>query len=79
MIAFVGCQESKYLGAGQTLYTGNNVKVESSVPMKNKEKKALQGELGDLLRPRLNGKILGVRFKLWIYNIAGTSEEAKGI
>jgi len=78
LIAFVGCQESKYLSAGQTLYTGNKVKVESSVPMKNKEKKALQGELGGLLRPRLNGKILGVRFKLWIYNIAGNPKKQKG-
>jgi len=78
LIACVGCHESKYLGAGQNLYTGNKVNIESSVQMKKKEKKALQGELGDLLRPNLNGKILGVRFKLWIYNIAGTPKKQKG-
>lgn len=75
----LACNESKYLSAGQTLYTGNKVNVESSVPMKKKEKKKLQGELGDLLRPKLNGKILGVRFKLWVYNIAGTPKKAKGL
>ncbi|HXO75651.1 MAG TPA: BamA/TamA family outer membrane protein [Puia sp.] len=79
LIVTAGCHESKYLSAGQTLYTGNKVNIESSVPMKKKEKKALQGELGSLLRPKLNGKILGVRFKLWIYNIAGTPKKNKGL
>src|SRR6201991_4817603 len=78
LIVTAGCHESKYLSAGQTLYTGNKVNIESSVPMKKKEKKALQGELGSLLRPNLNGKILGVRFKLWIYNIAGNPKRQKG-
>jgi outer membrane protein assembly factor BamA len=78
LIACMGCHESRYLSAGQTLYTGNKVKLESSVPMKKKEKRALQDELEDLLRPKLNGKILGIRFKLWIYNIAGTPKKQKG-
>jgi len=78
LIACVGCHESRYLSAGQTLYTGNKVKIESSVPMKKKEKNALGDELEDLLRPKLNGKFLGARFKLWIYNIAGTPKKQKG-
>jgi outer membrane protein assembly factor BamA len=73
------CNEAKYLGPGQVLYTGNTVKVESSVPIKKKQKKALQGELGDLARPKLNGKILGIRFKLWVYNIAGNPKKNKGL
>jgi len=76
VIFSLACNESKYLSAGQTLYAANKVKVESSVPLK--KKKALADELDDLLRPKLNGKILGVRFKLWIYNIAGTPKKNKG-
>ncbi len=78
LIVCAGCHESKYLSAGQNLYTANTVNVESSVPMKKKEKKALQGELKGLLRPNLNSKILGIRLKLWIYNIAGTPKKNKG-
>ncbi|HEY4286753.1 MAG TPA: BamA/TamA family outer membrane protein [Puia sp.] len=78
VICCVACNESKHLSAGQTLYTGNKVKIESSAPMKKKEKNALGDELGGLLRPKLNGKILGIRFKLWIYNIAGTPKKQKG-
>jgi outer membrane protein assembly factor BamA len=78
VVCLSACHESKYLTAGQTLYTGNVVKIESSVPMKNKEKKRLRDELGDLLRPKLNGKFLGFRLKLWIYNIAGTPKKDRG-
>ncbi len=79
VISFAACHESKYLAAGQTLYTANKVVIQSSVPMKKKQKKALQGELTSLLRPRLNSKILGVRFRLWVYNIAGTPKKSKGL
>jgi outer membrane translocation and assembly module TamA len=78
IIFCAACNESKYLSAGQTLYTGNKVSLESSVPLKKKQKKAVQDELDDLLRPKLNGKFLGFRFKLWIYNIAGTPKKEKG-
>ncbi|MBS1665153.1 MAG: BamA/TamA family outer membrane protein [Bacteroidetes bacterium] len=72
------CNESKYLTAGQTLYTGNKVEVKSSVPIKKKDKKKIEGELSSMLRPNLNSKFLGMRLKLWIYNIAGTPKKNKG-
>jgi len=71
------CNESKHLAEGQNLYVGNKVKVESP-GIKRKQLKAVTGELKDLLRPKLNGKILGIRFKLWVYNIAGTPKKNKG-
>ncbi|HEY6901650.1 MAG TPA: hypothetical protein VI233_13440, partial [Puia sp.] len=72
------CNESKYLSAGQTLYTGNKVVMKSSVPVKKREKKNVEEELSELLRPKLNSKFLGMRVKLWIYNIAGTPKKNKG-
>jgi len=73
------CNESKHLGAGETLYAGNKIKIQSSEKMPGRRSKALTSELNDLLRPRLNSKILGVRFKLWVYNIAGTPKKNKGL
>ncbi|HMH21674.1 MAG TPA: BamA/TamA family outer membrane protein [Puia sp.] len=72
------CKEAKYLGTGQSLYAGNKVEIQSSAKITHKATKVLRGELDDLLRPRLNGKILGIRFKLWIYNIAGNPKKNKG-
>ena len=71
------CNESKHLGEGQQLYAANKVKVESPGITRHKAK-AVTSELKDLLRPRLNGKVLGIRFKLWIYNIAGNPKKNKG-
>jgi outer membrane protein insertion porin family len=72
------CHESRHLAEGQTLYTANVVKIQSSVPLSHRRTKELKADLKQLLRPNLNGKILGIRFKLWIYNIAGTPKKKKG-
>ena len=72
------CHESRHLAAGQTLYTANVVKIQSSVPLSHRRTKELKVDLNQLLRPNLNSKILGIRFKLWIYNIAGTPKKKKG-
>jgi len=76
--ALVGCHESKYLTENQTLYTANKTQVQPSVPMTKKEKNKWNEEMEGYLRPKLNSKILGLRVKLWIYNIAGTTNKNKG-
>jgi len=67
----VACHESKYLAEGEQLYAGNVIRVRSSVPLPSGGEKEIRSELTGLLRPRLNGKILGGRFKLWVYNVMG--------
>jgi outer membrane protein insertion porin family len=64
------CSNTKYLPAGESLYTGAKVKVTTSGPT-DKKTKNIRSELEDLTRPRRNKSILGLRIKLWIYNIAG--------
>ena len=74
-----GCNESKYLAVNEALYSANKTEVKSSVPLSKKDKKRLaDDDMEDYLRPKLNGKILGLRVKLWIYNIAGTTHKTKG-
>jgi outer membrane protein assembly factor BamA len=72
-----GCSNTKYLPEGDLLYTGGSVKVKDSV-IKKKDRKALEAEMKDLLRPKPNKQILGLRPKLWIYNIAGEPKKEKG-
>jgi outer membrane protein insertion porin family len=72
-----GCSNTKYLPEGEMLYVGGEVKVEDTV-MTRKERKAMEKELEALLRPRPNSAILGLRPKLYIYNIAGEPKREKG-
>ncbi|OXG02260.1 outer membrane protein assembly factor BamA [Flavobacterium araucananum] len=73
-----GCSNTKYLPEGDLLYTGGSVTVKDSI-IKKKDRKALEKELEDLLRPKPNKQILGLRPKLWIYNLAGEPKKKKGI
>lgn len=72
-----GCSNTKYLPEGELLYTGGSVTVKDSV-IKKKDRKELEKQLEDLLRPKPNKQFLGLRPKLWIYNIAGQPKKEKG-
>src|SRR6202000_1903199 len=78
LILLASCHESKYLTANQTLYTANKTQVQSSAGMQKKEQKKWAADMVGYLRPHLNSSILGLRVKLWIYNIAGTTTKKKG-
>ena len=72
------CSNIKYLPKGEKLYIGADIKIEGD-SIKKGEKKALRTELKGLLRPRPNTTILGLRPKLFAYNIAGTPKKPKGL
>ena len=72
------CSNTKYLPKGESLYIGHTVKIESDTT-KKKESKALEEDLSGLVRPKPNSKFLGLRIKLWLYNIAGKPKKEKGL
>nr|WP_294898056.1 BamA/TamA family outer membrane protein [uncultured Pedobacter sp.] len=71
------CSNTKYLPKGELLYVGAKIKVEGD-SIKKSEKSILKDELESILRPLPNSSILGLRPKLWIYNITKTNK-TKGI
>jgi outer membrane protein insertion porin family len=73
-----GCSNTKYLPEGEMLYVGGEVTVEDSVMSKG-DRKELAKELEALLRPKPNSGFLGLRPKLYIYNLAGEPKKEKGI
>ncbi|MGA9639290.1 BamA/TamA family outer membrane protein [Flavobacterium sp.] len=73
----LGCGNTKYLPKGDLLYTGGKVTVEDST-LNRKIRKQLRSEFEELLRPKPNSKILGVRFKLFFYRLAGEPTKDKG-
>jgi outer membrane protein insertion porin family len=73
----LSCSNTRYLPEGDMLYTGGEVTVKDTI-MGKKERKALQKELEPLLRPKPNSNFLGLRFKLYIYNVAGVPKKDRG-
>jgi len=71
------CSNTKYLSADELLYTGAKLKVEGN-EITHKQQKILQDQLEDLIRPKPNSKIFGLRFRLFLYNIVGESKKDKG-
>ena len=71
------CSNTRFLPEGELLYTGATIKIEGKETT-SKEKKVLKEQLKELLRPKPNATILGLRPKLYIYNIAGTPKKEKG-
>jgi len=68
------CSTTKYLAPGQKLYTGGEVKITDKANTKKSEAKALSSELGGMLRPHPNTTVLGLRYKLWIYDKTRTNK-----
>lgn len=64
------CSNTKYLPAGESLYIGAKVTVKTTGKT-DKKAKTIKSDLVTLTRPLPNKSILGLRYKLWIYNIAG--------
>ncbi|MEY8761899.1 translocation and assembly module lipoprotein TamL [Chryseobacterium tongliaoense] len=73
----LSCSNTRYLKEGQMLYTGGEVKIENDTISK-KEKKELQTALEENLVPKPNSSILGLRPKLYFYNIAKEPKKDKG-
>lgn len=71
------CSNTKYLKEGEMLYTGAEIKIEND-SLSKKSKKALKSELEDNLTPKPNSSFLGLRPKLFFYNIAKEPKKEKG-
>ncbi|WP_223606435.1 BamA/TamA family outer membrane protein [Chryseobacterium sp. OSA05B] len=75
--ATLSCSNTKYLKQGQMLYTGGEVKIEND-SLSKKEKKELKTALEENLVPKPNSTLLGIRPKLYFYNIAKEPKKDKG-
>lgn len=76
-VATLSCSNTKFLKEGQMLYAGGEVKIENDTISK-KEKNELQSALEENLVPKPNSTILGLRPRLYFYNIAKEPKKDKG-
>lgn len=77
IVLLASCSGTRNLPEGELLYVGGKVKVKDST-ISRKERKALQGKLKNIIRPLPNKKFLGMRPKLFFYNLAGNVKREKG-
>src|SRR5687767_1412623 len=77
-IVFTGCQGTKFLKDGEALYTGSKINFETQGRRVGR-KKVIEKELQDLITPKPNSKVLGMRPGVWFYYVAGTPKKKKGI
>ena len=77
-VAVVSCSNTKFLKEGQMLYTGAEVKIEND-SLSKKEKNDLESALKDNLTPKPNSSFLGLRPKLYAYNVTKEPKKQKGL
>jgi outer membrane protein insertion porin family len=73
------CSNTKNLASNQNLFIGSNEKIKSEDKLSSSKRKGLESEMHDLVRPKPNTKILGVRFKLTVYNMFKEPKKPKGL
>jgi len=78
LLAAASCSNTRFLKEGQALYTDARVKVEGD-SLNKKEKSELKAGLEENITPKPNSSFLGLRPKLYIYNITREPEKKKGL
>jgi outer membrane protein insertion porin family len=75
IVAFISaCSTTKYLKPGEKLYTGGELKITDKQNSKKGDIGPITTDLSSLLRPAPNTTILGLRYKLWIYDKTRTNK-----
>lgn len=78
-LVWAACSNTKYLKPGQSLYTGAEVVINPDSSGRIDNEKDVKATLESKTRPRPNKSILGLKPKLYIYNLAGEPKKPKGI
>jgi outer membrane protein assembly factor BamA len=77
-LVWAACSSTKSLKPGQILYTGADVKINPDSSGNIDNEKQVKTDLEAKTRPRPNKSILGIKYKLGIYNLAGEPKKPKG-
>ncbi len=78
LLLMTSCSNTKRLAEGESLFLGGTVKIEDKETSK-KERSMLENDLEGAIRPKPNRKLLGMRFRLSMYHLAGETEKERGI
>jgi outer membrane protein insertion porin family len=74
LLLLAACSGTRHLPNGEKLYTGAEIKLESAEKI---NQRLIKSTAEGAVRPLPNKKILGMRPKLWLYNLAGQAPKTK--
>lgn len=77
-LTWAGCSSTKSLKPGQYLYTGADIEINPDSSTRIDNQKDVKEALEERTRPRPNKSLLGIKFKLGLYNLAGDPNKTKG-
>ncbi len=78
-LVIASCSSTRRLKPGQYLYTGAEVKINPDSTVKIDDQKQVKTTLESKTRPKPNTSILGIKWKLQLYNLAADTVKPKGI
>ncbi|KQC00366.1 BamA/TamA family outer membrane protein [Pedobacter sp. Hv1] len=78
-LVWASCSNTKYLKPGQNLYVGASVTINPDSSTRISDQKAVKKALEAKTRPVPNKSLLGLKWKLYVYNLAGEPKKPKGI
>jgi hypothetical protein len=73
-LLLAACSGTKHLPKGEKLYTGGEIKLETTDKI---NKRFIKTIAGSAVRPAPNKSYLGIRLKLWMYMAAGENPKTK--
>jgi len=74
ILLLAACSGTKHLPAGETLYTGADIILESTETIK---KRPIKKTVQNVVRPQPNKSYLGMRPRLWLYMVAGEDPKTR--
>ena len=74
MALITSCNNTRYLPKNESLYIGADIHLKAP-GLRKGQRKAIKSELSTLIRPKPNTHILGLRPKLWLWNIGGNPKK----
>lgn len=77
-LMIAACSTTKHLPEGENLYVGASVKINPDSTGKIKDEKGIKSVLESKTRPLPNKSLLGFKYKLFFYNLAGQPTKEKG-
>ncbi len=78
-LVFTSCSTTKRLKPGQYLYTGAEIIINPDSSARIDNQKQVANTLESKTRPRPNKSLLGIKWKLLLYNLAADTVKPKGL
>ena len=78
-LVFTSCSTTKRLKPGQYLYTGAEIIINPDSSARIDDQKQVANTLESKTRPRPNKSLLGIKWKLLLYNLAADTVKPKGL